>query len=288
MSRFDPEFAHDVLIPIAEAAYLPALQPDSLPTGYEPVGPLRVNQIRAAAITAEAMPSAAPAPHVALMQSMRKDGDTFGWVVQNTQTQTLVVSFRGTVSLADWLHNFDWLPAQYEPVPDYGTVHKGFQAVYNIVRDSVFAQIRNADQKFTRLIVTGHSLGAALSELAAPDLLHNGGLAVVPEVQNFAGPRAGHHDFASIFDTQIDACFRVVNAWDIVPHLPPPLALFEHVGQAVRVNGGFTLDELIAHSMEHSYAPGLAKLVPQATARLRTAAVAAGSDLDEMLIGREP
>ena len=288
MDRFDPEFAHDVLIPIAEAAYLPTLQLDSLPAGYKPVGPLRVNQIRAAAITAEAAPSLAPARHVALMQSMRKDGDTFGWVVQNTQEQTLVVSFRGTVSLSDWLHNFDWLPAPYEPVPDYGTVHKGFQAVYQVVRDSMLAQIRGADPKFTRLIVTGHSLGAALSELAAPDLLHNGGLVVVPEVQNFAGPRAGHHDFSSIFDVQIDTCFRVVNAWDIVPHLPPPLALFEHVGKAVRVNGGFTLDELTAHSMEKSYAPGLAKLVPQAVARLRTADIAASSGVEEMLIGREP
>ncbi len=287
MARFDPEFALDVLIPIAEAAYLPVLQPDSLPPGYEAVGAITVNQVRAAALTAQAAASAAPAPHLAMVQRMRQDGDGFGWVVQNTAEQILAVSFRGTVSLADWLHDFDCLAEAYEPVPNYGTVHQGFQAVYEVVRESVFAQIRNADQRFTRLIVTGHSLGAALSELAAPDLLHNGNLAVLPEVQNFAGPRTGHHDFASIFDVQIDTCFRVVNAWDIVPQLPPPLALFEHVGAAVRVNGGFTLDELTAHSMEKSYAPGLAKLVPQAAAPLKTASMAA-MGLDEMLIGREP
>jgi len=172
-------------------------------------------------------------------------------------------------------------------VPNYGTVHKGFQAVYQVVRDSMLNEIRSANQTFTRLIVTGHSLGAALSELAAPDLLHNGGLAVVPEVQNFAGPRAGHHDFAGIFDVQIDTCFRVDNAWDIVPHLPPPLVLFEHVGAAVRVNGGFTLDELTAHGLEKSYGPALAKLAPQAGAPLKTASIAATSFADEMLIGRE-
>jgi triacylglycerol lipase len=193
-------------------------------------------------------------------------------------------AFRGTVSLGDWLHDFDFLSVPYEPVANYGTVHQGFQAVYQVVRESMLAEIHSADPKFTRLIVTGHSLGAALSELAAPDLLHNGGLAVVPEVQNFAGPRCGHHDFASSFDAQIGTCFRVVNAWDIVPHLPPPLALFEHVGAAARVNGGFTLDELTAHSMEKSYAPGLAKLVPQAGAPMKTAAMSG----DEMLIGREP
>jgi predicted lipase len=172
-------------------------------------------------------------------------------------------------------------------VENYGTVHKGFQAVYEVVRESMLEQIRNADQKFTRLIVTGHSLGAALCELAAPDLLHNGNVALVPEVQHFAGPRAGHHDFASSFDAEINACFRVVNAWDIVPQLPPPLALFEHVGAAVRVNGGFTLNEVIAHSLDRSYAPGLAKLMPQAV-ELRREGVAARTVVPEMLIGREP
>ena len=287
MARFDAEFAYDVLIPIAEAAYVPVLRPDSLPSGYEMVGAITVNQDRAAAMAATA-PAAALPPHLAMVQRMRQDGDGFGWVVQNTQEKIVVASFRGTVSLEDWLHDFDFLSAPYEPVANYGTVHKGFQAVYQVVRDSLLAQIRGADQKFTRLIMCGHSLGAALSELAAPDLLHNGGFAVVPEVQNFAGPRCGHHDFASLFDVQIDTCFRVVNAWDIVPHLPPPLASFEHVGAAVRVNGGFTLDELKAHSLEESYAPGLSKLVPQAAAQLKTASIAAMSLGEEMLIGREP
>ncbi len=106
-------------------------------------------------------------------------------------------------------------------------------------------------------------------------------------MHNFAGPRAGHHDFASIFDVQIDVCFRVVNTWDIVPCLPPPLALFEHVGLAVHVDGGFTMNELVAHSMEKSYAPGLAKLIPQATAQIKTAAAALSFSTD-MMIGREP
>jgi triacylglycerol lipase len=284
VDRFDPEFAHDILIPIAEAAYIPNLQPDSLPPGYEIVGPIRVNQIRAAAIAAQAATSSSPSSHVALLQRMRADGDGFGWVVQNLQEHILAATFRGTLLLKDWLHDFDFLPAAYEAVPDYGTVHQGFQAVYQVARDSMLEQVRNSDQKFTRLILVGHSLGAAVSELAAPDLLHNGHIGVTPEVQNFAGPRAGHHDFASHFDKEIANCFRVVNAWDIVPHLPPPLALFEHVGKAVRVNGGFTLDELTAHSLEKSYGPGLAKGIPQAAAQFGRSA---GGFADEMLIGRE-
>ncbi len=287
MVRFDPEFTHDVLIPIAEAAYLPELQSDSLPAGYEVVGPISVNVNNAAAqIAGAAAPEVLP-PHLAMVQRMRRDSDEFGWIVQNRQQNILIVSFRGTVSLEDWLHDFDFFPAPYEPVANYGTVHKGFQSVYEVIRESMMNQLRNADQKFTRLIVVGHSLGAALSELAALDLLHNGRVAVVPEVQTFAGPRVGHHDFAAAFDAQISTCFRVVNAWDIVPQLPPPLALFEHVGVAVRINGGFTLNELTAHSLDKSYGPGLAKLLPAAVS-LRTEAIAARSAAPEILMGREP
>jgi predicted lipase len=219
---------------------------------------------------------------------MRSSGDGFGWVMESKQDHTLVVSFRGTLSPEDWLHDFDFLPAAYEPVANFGTVHQGFQEVYKVVRDSVFNLVRKADQGFTRLILTGHSLGAALSELAAPDLLHNAGITTTPEVQNFAGPRAGHRDFASIFDVQIDTCFRVVNMWDIVPRLPSTLALFEHVGLAVLVNGGFTLNELVAHSMEESYDPGLAKLIPHAGTQIKTASVAALSFSTDIMIGREP
>lgn len=141
------------------------------------------------------------------------------------------------------------------------------------------------------MILTGHSLGAALSERAAPDLLHNTDLGVLPEVQNFAGPRVGDSDFAGVFDMEIDTCFRVVNLWDIVPQVPPPLALFEHVGVAVKVDGGFTLDELVAHSLERSYGPGLEKLQSQPGGEskpLAAAATAAFRFPNEMLIGREP
>lgn len=92
MAQFNPEYAHDVLIPIAEAAYLPSLQADSLPPGYEVVGPITVSQNRVAAMAATAIRGALP-PHLALVQRMRQDGDGFGWVLQNTQEHSLVAAF---------------------------------------------------------------------------------------------------------------------------------------------------------------------------------------------------
>ena len=73
MPQFDPEVAHDVLIPMAEAAYLPSLPSDSLPSGYEVVGPIKVSRVRAAIVAAQASTSPAPAPQ--LVERMRQDGD---------------------------------------------------------------------------------------------------------------------------------------------------------------------------------------------------------------------
>jgi predicted lipase len=168
-------------------------------------------------------------------------------------------------------------------------VHYGFQSVYLSIATSLKNLLQQA-KSHKRLILTGHSLGAALTELAAPDILINNGYGVIPEVQNFAGPRVGNPDFADVFDVHIDTAFRIVNIWDIVPKVPPTLASFEHAGLAVNIDGGFTVDELVAHSLATSYDPGLVKLIPQGGAKASSlmATVAATRNYANGLpIGRE-
>lgn len=284
MANFDPTFAHDVALRLAEAAYLPAPPASGdLPTNYSVVGPITVDPVRATTLR-----GAATARQASLLGKIIAGPSGFGWVFQDVAEKIVAISFRGTVSVEDWLRDFDFLPAIYQPVANFGTVHEGFQLVYLVLRSSVLNLLKQVEPGYTRLLITGHSLGAALSKLAAPDLLHNADLTVEPDVLNFAGPRVGHHDFANLFDVQIDSCFRVVNLWDIVPQLPPPLALYEHVGQAVKVDGGFTLNELQAHSLPLSYGPGLEKLIPAAPAAVMTASLAAARFPNELMIGREP
>ncbi|MFZ0213846.1 MAG: lipase family protein [Candidatus Acidiferrales bacterium] len=288
MSSFDPQFAYNVLLPLAEDAYLAdhTSSQFQLPAGYSVIGQIMIDPP-----TLVAMIAKASIKNQAFLAKVQAAGNSFGWVLQNQAAKTAVVTFRGTADLHDWLDDFDFLPEPYVPVANYGTVHQGFQSVYLSIAASVKGLLKTANFNFSRLILTGHSLGAALSELAAPDILVNSGFGIAPEVQNFAGPRAGHADFANVFDVRIDACFRVVNIWDIVPHVPPPLALFEHVGMAVKVDGGFTLDELVAHSLAQSYGPGLQKLIPVAGAAARTIMApntATAGFPNQILVGREP
>jgi triacylglycerol lipase len=286
MATFLPQFEHDVLLRLAEAAYLQSLNPATdLPSGYDVVGQITANLQAAAQLMEEA-----PIQHQQMLTMLAASGPGFGWVLQNAASGIAAATFRGTQNLEDWLHNLDFIPSPYQPVPSFGFVHAGFQICYITIRNSLLSLLDKVGPGCRRLILTGHSLGAALSELAAPDVLQNTNARWHPEVQNFAGPRVGQKDFVNVFDAQIDVCFRVVNIWDVVPNVPPPL-LFEHVGLAVTIDGGFTLNELEAHSLQHSYGPGILKLIPSgaaAPAGILAVPAAARSFPEVALIGRGP
>jgi len=60
---------------------------------------------------------------------------------------------------------------------------------------------------------------------------------------------------------------------------------------AVKIDGGFTLDELVAHSLSQSYGPGLKKLIPAPGVPAQTITAqnsATASFPNQLLIGREP
>jgi hypothetical protein len=130
------------------------------------VGQITANQQLAVQLVANA-----PAQHQQLLTSLAASGPGFGWVVQSVTDGTAIAAFRATQSAADWLHNLDFILAPYQLVPSSGTVHAGFQLYYLTIRNSLLALLSGLPQTCTRLILTGHSLGAGLSELAAPDVL---------------------------------------------------------------------------------------------------------------------
>lgn len=50
------------------------------------------------------------------------------------------------------------------------------------------------------------------------------------------------------FDTRVNICYRIVNLWDVVPHLPRLLALYEHEGHSLHNDSGFSMDIVHNHS----------------------------------------
>ncbi len=221
----------------------------TLPKGAG-VEPAQIDVLAAegAAVAPTPAPVAPAPPPVPLDQR-------FGWMARDGHR--LIVAFRGTQTPADWLKDFDFIPAPYMPIPGRGTVHQGFQLVYYAVRDNILNYLAATAPGVTELLVVGHSLGAALAVLAIPDLLAQLPGDVAPILYNFAGPRAGHRDFETFFDGRINVAWRVVNVWDVVPHVPPLLAGYVHVGQQLTIDSGFHADIAANHVLKTGYRPGL-------------------------------
>jgi hypothetical protein len=182
----------------------------------------------------------------------------FGWFCLDKPNQRLIVAFRGTQFIHDWLNDFDFVPAPYAAVPGRGTVHEGFQFVYFAVRDNLIALLNKYSAGYKEILITGHSLGAALCSLATLDLL-NVNPQLSPIVYTWAEPRVGHADFVTFFNTHVNICYRIVNVWDLVPHLPPDVALYEHEGNQVTIDSGFSLDVVHNHVLPTGYVPGMSK-----------------------------
>jgi triacylglycerol lipase len=246
---FDPVFARDVALPLARAAYtVMDGSPAVLPAGYSQTGLIEADGVVLTAMTD-------PNPVVA---AMTKDTRIFGLMGRNPASRTAFLSFRGTSDVAEWVADIDAVPEDYSPIVGFGQVHSGFQDVYELVRTDIAGNLAAATAGCDQILIVGHSLGAALAVLAAPDVAQ--GMppnTIEPRLLTFAGPKVGLNDFAAKFDALIESCYRLVNFLDIVPLLPPtPPTAYVHVGAQVSVDSGGPVQIGWRHGLD-AYSQGL-------------------------------
>lgn len=135
-------------------------------------------------------------------------------------------------------------------------LHSGFQDTQGRTADIVMATVQSglASTGFQRVLVTGHSLGAAVASLDAAMLR----MALPDDVQVdsvvFGLPRVGNQEWADLFDTlvstpyiqirnvcltirthQIPNFIHVTNQNDPVPNVPPHALDFEHPSGEVHI-----------------------------------------------------
>ena len=247
---FDPTFARDVALPLAQAAYtVMDGSPATLPAGYSQTALIQADPVMLTAMTS---------PHPAVTE-MTKNTNIFGLLGHNPTSRTAFLSFRGTSDIAEWVANIDAIPDDYRPIGGFGQVHSGFQDVYELVRQNIAANLATATDGSDQILITGHSLGAALAVLAAPDVARNmPPNTIEPRLITFAGPRVGLSDFVASFNAAIESCFRVVNFLDLVPYLPP--TPYVHVGAQITVDSGGPVQVGARHSLM-AYQRGLSALI---------------------------
>lgn len=135
----------------------------------------------------------------------------------------VLVSFRGTKELGDWLTNLNTI--RTENPPSYGKVHSGFFQAFNDARVRVSELLTRAKASEKSVWVTGHSLGGALSTIMAGDVLNR---LPVSGIYTYGQPRVVNRRAQGMFRNYYhDKFFRIVNDDDIVPKVPP---LLKHVG----------------------------------------------------------
>ena len=104
--------------------------------------------------------------------------DMLAYVGYAADLDAVVITFRGTrpTSILDWLEDLNFF--QKPAICDGCLLHEGFLAAYYSVRDATVGFVRDAVALFpqSKIIITGHSLGGALSYLASVDLALNEGI----------------------------------------------------------------------------------------------------------------
>jgi hypothetical protein len=154
----------------------------------------------------------------------------YGYLAASTANPgDLVLAVRGTEDAKEWLLDFAAIPVHMSGI---GFVALGFLSIFNtfVFVDGAGASLNlidvitklNTANAIQSLNVLGHSLGAALSSLAAVQIATTNPGGAGPKVTSitFASPRVGLLDFASHFNSTVKNSYRVWNSLDIVPQVP--------------------------------------------------------------------
>lgn len=185
--------------------------------------------------------------------------EKYGLVFQSIgDPGTFIFAFRGTDSDMDAYEDVHFLTTDF--VPSSGSivpiprVASGFYGIYNgkggsmtqSMREQLFALIEQYQPR--QVYVTGHSLGAALSQLFSLDLAISKPLTSTNI--NFSSPMVGTDSWQVAYANTIaaGASIRVYNYWDYVPSLPPSDLSYTAVGSGFRT-AFYVQDEWFPHEL---------------------------------------
>ena len=157
---------------------------------------------------------------------LQSDEDAQAYVFQ--MKDTTVIAFRGTSSYMDAftdLNAFSTILPSFFFVKSSVTnnndikVHAGFLKQYISLRKQILENIKRE-----KIIVTGHSLGGALSQIAALELSSFADLSCI----TFGSPRVGNKEFAKFLSEKVPNNLAIVHKLDPIPQLPSFWGWWKH------------------------------------------------------------
>ncbi|KAF5341593.1 hypothetical protein D9758_014066 [Tetrapyrgos nigripes] len=155
--------------------------------------------------------------------------DIQGFVARDNERKEIIIAFRGSASVADILLDSQIILVPFLTpgiiAPHGIKVHSGFLIAWDSIAASVFPIVISQlalHPDIRRIITVGHSLGGAISTLAAMSIMirqHEEGADVLRgrEIKNYSygAPRAGNKTFAEFVNNHLGVnAYRVVHADD--------------------------------------------------------------------------
>ncbi len=160
-----------------------------------------------------------------------------------------VVVFRGTqpTSWEDIKADAFFVKSKREWMPNNnhtgskGKIHSGFRHALNDIWDALWDHY-NQNGKGKQLVVTGHSLGAALATLYSDRIDDKNSVCYT-----FGSPRVGNKELIKNMNF---TCFRFRNNNDIVTRVPPEWLGFTHKSTELKY---FNVDGIVRHGFSRGY-----------------------------------
>jgi predicted lipase len=188
-----------------------------------------------------------------------KGNSSFGYIIQDATGSQYGIVIRGTENTLEWIQDVEACQTDFIlGTANYGKVEQGFLGEYQNL--SVYdAATRTSIGKLplwlstvppaASIVVTGHSLGAAVAVIAGAQAAIQGN---PTRVYSFASPQVGDSQFATAFNALQLAHYRIYNMHDLVPKVPSPSLGYYEVDTGVEIDsdtGKIKTDVVCCHSL---------------------------------------
>lgn len=163
--------------------------------------------------------------------------DITGFVATDNTNKLIVLSFRGSRSVRNWLTNLNF-PVIPTTLCSNCASSTGFWSSWLEAQSNVQSAISKARAKYPtyKVVATGHSLGGALASLAAGALRAQG---ITVDLYTYGAPKVGLEGVSQYLSSSSRGQnYRVTHKADPVPKLPPALLGYRHISPEYYITSG--------------------------------------------------
>jgi hypothetical protein len=150
------------------------------------------------------------------------NSDLQGFIGIIPNQKKIYIAYRGTSSYYNWMKDLEVRQVPYKTYPECQQckIHNGFYNSALNVKNQTLDSLIELKKEYPNyeIVLTGHSYGAAVSQIVAMELIKEG---IKLEVYNYGQPRLGNKKYADFVNSILIQYWRFTHNKDIVPHLPP-------------------------------------------------------------------